>query len=387
MKTQAIMITCPERTEMLDQTLMRLRHTDWKGSVYIQRDSSASNDPRARQTQNVKDALGWFLTRSEADFALILEDDLEFNSHLHWNLERWSPILDERLHFGSLYNPNIRSLSQGEDHFVADPGACYGSQAYLFSRYAAAIVLRSWEQVIGMQDIKVTRILGGAGHFLYYHKPSLVQHVGTESVWGGGFHCAADFDRDWQASFSYERIPGWFTFPGLYQQAVNEAADGDVLVEVGAWLGRSTAFLGEKAKASGKQIKVIVVDTFEGSQDELHMMSAAAVLGGSVQEVFERNMRLADVWEYLEIQAARSADAAAAMPDGCCAFVFIDADHRYDSVRADIRAWIGKVRPGGILAGHDCYTYATVYNAVRDELGDQFETTNENVWIHRIPRA
>ncbi len=325
------MITCPERAEMLDQTVTRLKCTDWKGSAHFQMDTCVSGDPRARQTENVKNAFEWFLTQSSADFALVLEDDLDFNLHLRWNLERWSPILDERLHFGSLYNPNVRSLCQGADHFVADPAACYGSQAYLFSRHAIALVLQSWDQVIGMQDM--------------------------------------------------------FTFPRLYQQAVDEAADGDVLVEVGAWLGRSTAFLGEKAKASGKQIKVIVVDTFEGSQDELHMMSAAAVLGGSVQEIFERNMRLADVWEHLEIHEARSADAAAAMPDGCCAFVFIDADHRYDSVRADIRAWIGKVRPGGILAGHDCYTYATVYNAVRDELGDQFETTNENVWIHRIPRA
>jgi Methyltransferase domain len=386
MKTQAIMITCPERAETLDQTLMRLEHTDWEGSVYIQRDPCASDDPRVRQTQNVKDALGWFLSQSEADFALILEDDLDFNSHLHWNLERWSPMVGERLHFGSLYNPNIRSLSEGEDHFVADPAACYGSQAYLFSRYAVALVLQHWDRVIGMQDIKVTRILAGAGQFLYYHKPSLVQHVGTESVWGGGFHCAVDFDRDWQASFSYDRIPGWFTFPKLYQQAIDEAADGEVLVEVGAWLGRSTAFLGEKAKASAKRIKVIVVDTFAGSPNELDMVSAAAVLGGSVRNAFERNMRLAGVREYLEIQEAHSTVAAAAVPDGSCAFVFIDADHRYDAVRADIRAWIGKVRCGGILAGHDCHTYSTVYNAVRDEFGNEFETTDENVWIYRVAR-
>src|SRR5258708_1079056 len=98
-------------------------------------------------------------------------------------------------------------------------------------------------------------------------------------------------------------------------------------------------------------------------------------------------MRLGGGWEGFEIHEARPADAPPAMADGCCAVVFLDGDHGYESVRADIRAWIGKVRPGSILAGHDCYTYATVYNAVRDELGDQFETTNENVWIHRIPRA
>lgn len=33
--------------------------------------------------------------------------------------------------------------------------------------------------------------------------------------------------------------------------------------------------------------------------------------------------------------------------------VYIDADHRYHAVKADIKAWFPKVKPGGILAGHD----------------------------------
>ena len=34
-------------------------------------------------------------------------------------------------------------------------------------------------------------------------------------------------------------------------------------------------------------------------------------------------------------------------------FVFIDADHGYEAVRDDIRAWWDHVRPGGIVSGHD----------------------------------
>lgn len=34
-------------------------------------------------------------------------------------------------------------------------------------------------------------------------------------------------------------------------------------------------------------------------------------------------------------------------------FVYIDADHRYESVRSDISAWWPYVQHGGILAGHD----------------------------------
>lgn len=34
-------------------------------------------------------------------------------------------------------------------------------------------------------------------------------------------------------------------------------------------------------------------------------------------------------------------------------FVYIDADHEYEAVKADLRAWIPKVREGGMVAGHD----------------------------------
>lgn len=380
---QAIIVTCRERAQMLQKTVANLLSTDWDGSVYIQVDAG-TGDPRMRQTENTKKALRWFQDCSEPDFALILEDDLEFNQYLRCSLEQWYPNIDQRLHFGSLYNPNVSKLYEGDDYFVADPSSCYGSQAYLLSREAVSILLRDWDQVVGMQDIKVTRILAAAGYALYYHKPSLVQHVGRESIWGGHFHFAPDFDRDRRPSFSYERIPGWFTYPALYEQAVNEAKDNDTLVEVGAWLGRSTAFLCQKVKASGKSLKVRVIDNFKVIPEGLPMVSEAIAANGSVRPLFERNMRLAGAWNNLEIHETSSVDAAGAISDSSCAFVFIDADHSYESVRADIRAWRKKVRRGGILAGHDCYTFASVYNAVRDELGGRFITTDENVWIHRV---
>lgn len=48
-----------------------------------------------------------------------------------------------------------------------------------------------------------------------------------------------------------------------------------------------------------------------------------------------------------------SIEAAATIPDASIDLVFIDADHEYEGVRDDIAAWAPKVRPGGILAGHD----------------------------------
>jgi SAM-dependent methyltransferase len=46
-------------------------------------------------------------------------------------------------------------------------------------------------------------------------------------------------------------------------------------------------------------------------------------------------------------------EAAAHVADGSLDFVFIDADHSYEAVAADIDAWKSKVKPGGVLCGHD----------------------------------
>src|SRR5690606_11229810 len=55
---------------------------------------------------------------------------------------------------------------------------------------------------------------------------------------------------------------------------------------------------------------------------------------------------------------ARSVAAAKHVPDGSLDFVYIDADHSYAGVRADIAAWRPKIRAGGIIAGHD-YAYTS----------------------------
>lgn len=54
-----------------------------------------------------------------------------------------------------------------------------------------------------------------------------------------------------------------------------------------------------------------------------------------------------------DIQRAPSVEAAESVPDGSLDFVYIDGNHRYDYVMADLEAWSPKVRSGGIVSGHD----------------------------------
>ncbi|MBL9152217.1 MAG: class I SAM-dependent methyltransferase [Verrucomicrobiales bacterium] len=63
--------------------------------------------------------------------------------------------------------------------------------------------------------------------------------------------------------------------------------------------------------------------------------------------------RLARFGERSAIIRATSAEAAPRFADRSLDFVYIDAQHHYEAVCEDIALWHPKLKPGGILAGHD----------------------------------
>lgn len=84
-----------------------------------------------------------------------------------------------------------------------------------------------------------------------------------------------------------------------------------------------------------------------------------------------------------------SENASKNVPDEGLDFVYIDADHTYESVKKDLSLWIPKVRKGGIVMGHDYFDgeYKGINFGVKkavDELGqkllflDDFDSIGRN---------
>lgn len=61
-------------------------------------------------------------------------------------------------------------------------------------------------------------------------------------------------------------------------------------------------------------------------------------------------------------------------------FVFIDADHSFEGVSADIMNWRPKVKPGGWIIGHD-YNMASVKAAVQKHLSKWPAAYDDHVWV------
>jgi predicted O-methyltransferase YrrM len=136
------------------------------------------------------------------------------------------------------------------------------------------------------------------------------------------------------------------------------------MAEVGSWLGNGSTQVFLETLAPFAESSLLCVDTWRGTQNVRRHQEIVAeydVLG-----TFLANVEAAGSPVRVKTLIADSLDAASLVADNAFDLLFIDADHSYDSVRKDISAWRNKVRPGGILCGHDCETRPTP--AIRDRL-------------------
>lgn len=187
--------------------------------------------------------------------------------------------------------------------------------------------------------------------------------------------------------FTWRDIPGWFDFPDLYRERVQQASPGAVFVELGTWLGKSTAFMLSSIQESGKAIRFTSYDTFKGSVTEPEHQAIVAEHGGSLLAAARSNLaRACGPDGPTCLVEADSVAAARLHADASVDFCFIDADHTEAGVIRDIEAWLPKMKPGGVIAGHD-YDSPAVAKAVDGLLGPVYHVrrTSARCWLVTIP--
>ena len=180
----------------------------------------------------------------------------------------------------------------------------------------------------------------------------------------------------------YQPIPGWFSIEQqeFYKKVVRNLPDNSHVVEVGAWMGKSSSYMAVEIINSGKTIKFDCVDHWQGS---IEHKDYEVIKNGTLYEEFLKNTAPVDATinpiKKFSIEAARD------YPDASLDMVFLDGSHELDDVIDDICAWLPKIKPGGILAGDDFNEneFPGVVNAVQQMLNDvQIDKT---VWIYTAP--
>lgn len=199
----ALMTSCPERTSLCRATVADLRASDWGRAPKLVFSREVAVRRAVRIERGAWEALN-LARRSAAPWLLLLEDDLEFNRSLRYNLDCWWPLAQARPEepfFGVLCNLGIRPLriAGRRAYSIGNPRYAFGCQAILMSRITVDHLVRGWSSMEGGKDERMFGLAARLGP-LYVHRPSLVQHVGRQSTWCSYFRYALDYQPHWLAS-------------------------------------------------------------------------------------------------------------------------------------------------------------------------------------------
>jgi len=161
-------------------------------------------------------------------------------------------------------------------------------------------------------------------------------------------------------------------FVGLYRM-VQEYYNSDfVVVEIGNFQGASTELFALTCK------HVYAVDPYTSgfstaiSESDLIMAEACFI---------ERMKNYPNVTKLRK----PSVEASKGFEDGSVDAVYIDGDHNYEAVIDDMNAWMPKLKPTGILSGHDIND-DKVSSAVESIIGMRYKGFIDFSWAARMEK-
>lgn len=164
-----------------------------------------------------------------------------------------------------------------------------------------------------------------------------------------------------------------FDFKGFYDKIVNDMPNGARIAEVGVADGASALYLARKMKEAGKEFNLRMIDSLAyGGSEQLKEIIANVLESGYADSI--------------EIIPIDSLNASCKYPDNYFHHVFIDASHKYEETKADIRLWYRKVMEGYTLAGHD-YNQDEVRRAVNEVIvGPEIYPTEKDYGVWAIKK-
>lgn len=169
--------------------------------------------------------------------------------------------------------------------------------------------------------------------------------------------------------------------PDRHKVVAKLIKDGLVLkkgAEIGVWKGSTSRYL----LNTYADLQMVCVDPYKVYPEEIN---PAKGMNFKRQQDFDK--RYDEVVKDFRkrfpsrVQWIRepSVEAAIRIKDNSLDFVFIDANHAYEYVKADILAWRPKVRAGGIVCGHD-WSIEEVQKAVTATIEDA-KRVGKNCWF------
>lgn len=152
-----------------------------------------------------------------------------------------------------------------------------------------------------------------------------------------------------------------FRMPAAQMRAEAILSRINIVNPIGAEIGVFTGDLSSRLLKNG--VELYMVDSWTTSEEESEYTKSgdfhAKLKQREQDKYFEHTLRIVEPFgDKAKIIRKSSIEAAKDIEDKTLDFVFIDADHSYDGCKADILAWLPKIKDGGLLSGHD---YKNIY--------------------------
>jgi predicted O-methyltransferase YrrM len=177
----------------------------------------------------------------------------------------------------------------------------------------------------------------------------------------------------------YHLIEGWFNMEKQYLELLNATPEGGVFVELGCYKGKSTSFIGVEIHKRKRDINFFAIDSFQGATNSTDANEIKAYEGISeIEESYTYNVSL--IGNKIKTIVSLTDEASEYFEDKSVDCLFIDAGHSYEAVMNDIEAWLPKMKPNGIMAGHDYKAWEGVNKAVTEKFGTPHKVEND-CWL------
>ena len=179
----------------------------------------------------------------------------------------------------------------------------------------------------------------------------------------------------------YHSLEGWFNMEQQYLELLDATPEGGTFVELGCYKGKSTSFIGVEIHKRKRDINFFAIDSFQGATNSTDANEIKAYENISeIEESYTYNVSL--IGNKIKTIVSLTDEAAQYFDDSSVDVVFVDGGHSYEVVKADILAWLPKVKKGGIISGHDFNAWEGVNKAVTEIFGTPHKVENDCWFIY-----
>ena len=147
-------------------------------------------------------------------------------------------------------------------------------------------------------------------------------------------------------------------------------------IEIGCFFGRSIASVSDIIIR--KKIKVYIVDLFNVKEWNSHKVKLDIA---SHYDEFINILKFYKINKNVCAFCMSSLDSHIFFNDNDFDLIFLDSQHTYEHLSNEIKLYKNKLKPNGVLCGHDFYKNSEVEKVINEKFTSYIVKENSSIWV------